>query len=76
MLRGESADESTRCFYRATQACKIAGFELSLPMTTPFKIVSPYAPAGDQPKAIKQLVDGVNMGLAGQTLLGLSLIHI
>ncbi|MDM7321874.1 MAG: excinuclease ABC subunit UvrB, partial [Gammaproteobacteria bacterium] len=38
----------------------------------PFQLVSPYAPAGDQPKAIRQLVEGINAGLAGQTLLGVT----
>ncbi|MGB1191798.1 MAG: excinuclease ABC subunit UvrB, partial [Pseudomonadales bacterium] len=38
----------------------------------PFKIVSDYSPAGDQPKAIGELVSGLNNGLAGQTLLGVT----
>ena len=38
----------------------------------PFKISSKYAPAGDQPKAIQQLVDGVNRGDDTQTLLGIT----
>ena len=37
-----------------------------------FQIVSPYAPAGDQPTAIAQLVEGVDAGLAHQTLLGVT----
>ena len=37
-----------------------------------FKLVSEYAPAGDQPKAIEQLVDGLNSGLKEQTLLGVT----
>ena len=36
----------------------------------PFKIHSDFVPAGDQPKAIAQLVDGVNNGLTDQVLLG------
>ena len=35
-----------------------------------FKLVSHYSPAGDQPQAITQLVDGINAGLHVQTLLG------
>ncbi|MDD4570028.1 MAG: excinuclease ABC subunit UvrB [Tepidanaerobacteraceae bacterium] len=35
-----------------------------------FKVVSQYIPRGDQPKAIKQLTDGVNKGYKLQTLLG------
>ena len=38
----------------------------------PFKVVSDYAPAGDQPTAITQLVDGLSNGLAAQTLLGVT----
>ena len=37
-----------------------------------FEVVSEYAPAGDQPAAIAQLVDGVESGLASQTLLGVT----
>jgi excinuclease ABC subunit B len=38
----------------------------------PFKIKSDFKPAGDQPKAIKQLVEGLNDGLADQVLLGVT----
>jgi excinuclease ABC subunit B len=38
----------------------------------PFKVVSDYSPAGDQPTAIKGLVEGLSNGLAGQTLLGVT----
>ena len=41
-------------------------------MNNKFKISSKYAPAGDQPKAIEQLVDGVNKGMDSQTLLGIT----
>jgi len=41
-------------------------------MTKPFKIKSKYQPAGDQPSAIKQLVQGIDAGLASQTLLGVT----
>ncbi len=37
-----------------------------------FELVAPYQPAGDQPKAIKTLVDGVNRGEKFQTLLGVT----
>lgn len=37
-----------------------------------FKIASDYAPAGDQPKAIKQLVEGISKQEWGQTLLGVT----
>ena len=38
----------------------------------PFKVVSDYSPAGDQPAAIAELVSGLENGLAGQTLLGVT----
>ncbi|KPP97603.1 MAG: excinuclease ABC subunit B [Marinobacter sp. HL-58] len=37
-----------------------------------FKVDSPFQPAGDQPKAIEELVDGIHSGLAHQTLLGVT----
>lgn len=37
-----------------------------------FKIKREFEPAGDQPKAIKSLVDGVKKGLKHQTLLGVT----
>ena len=41
-------------------------------MERKFKLVSKYAPSGDQPKAIEQLVNGVNLGFDAQTLLGIT----
>ena len=35
-----------------------------------FKLVSKFEPAGDQPQAIKELVDGINEGKKHQVLLG------
>ncbi len=37
-----------------------------------FKLVSQYKPTGDQPKAIRQLVDGLTKGDKEQTLLGVT----
>ena len=37
-----------------------------------FKLHSQYEPTGDQPQAIKELVEGVNSGLPCQTLLGVT----
>ncbi len=39
---------------------------------SPFELFLPYPPAGDQPEAIRQLVDGVNDGEVFQTLLGVT----
>ncbi len=35
-----------------------------------FKVYADYQPTGDQPEAIRQLVDGIERGLTHQTLLG------
>ncbi|WP_436517629.1 excinuclease ABC subunit UvrB [Ekhidna sp. To15] len=37
-----------------------------------FKLVSEYSPTGDQPQAIKQIVEGIDEGEAAQTLLGVT----
>ena len=37
-----------------------------------FKLESPYKPTGDQPQAIKALVDGLNAGAPAQVLLGVT----
>ncbi|MDP3562277.1 MAG: excinuclease ABC subunit UvrB [Legionellaceae bacterium] len=37
-----------------------------------FKIYSNFSPAGDQPTAIASLIDGIQSGLANQTLLGVT----
>ena len=41
-------------------------------MSDNFKLQSDYKPAGDQPKAIKELTDGVKKGLHHQILLGVT----
>jgi excinuclease ABC subunit B len=41
-------------------------------MTRPFQLEAKYQPAGDQPDAIRQLVEGIEAGLACQTLLGVT----
>ena len=38
----------------------------------PFKLVSDFSPAGDQPQAIRELVEGVNKGERSQILLGVT----
>ncbi len=37
-----------------------------------FKLHSNYEPTGDQPEAIKQIVEGINSGVKNQTLLGVT----
>ncbi len=41
-------------------------------MSKTYEMVSKYLPAGDQPTAIKKLIDGLESGLAHQTLLGVT----
>ena len=41
-------------------------------METKFKLASPFSPKGDQPEAIRQLVDGLNAGVGHQVLLGVT----
>jgi len=41
-------------------------------MNKAFRVSSKFQPAGDQPKAIEGLVDGVRSGLLAQTLLGVT----
>jgi len=48
-----------------------AGEFVSFP-DSPFQLFQPYPPAGDQPEAIAQLVEGVHNGEAFQTLLGVT----
>jgi excinuclease ABC subunit B len=53
------------------EAPAVHGEFISFP-DSPFQLFQPYLPAGDQPMAITQLVDGVQDGLAYQTLLGVT----
>jgi excinuclease ABC subunit B len=41
-------------------------------MDRPFQLVSKFEPQGDQPRAIRELVDGFRRGLRYQTLLGVT----
>jgi excinuclease ABC subunit B len=41
-------------------------------MLVEFKLDSPFQPTGDQPEAIRQLVEGLKNGLFAQTLLGVT----
>jgi excinuclease ABC subunit B len=49
----------------------VAGEFVSFP-DSPFQLFQPYPPAGDQPAAIDQLVEGLAEGLSYQTLLGVT----
>jgi excinuclease ABC subunit B len=39
---------------------------------SPFRLHQPFPPAGDQPEAIRQLIEGLDDGLSFQTLLGVT----
>ena len=41
-------------------------------MPTSFRVDAPFEPAGDQPQAIAQIVDGVQSGLTQQLLAGVT----
>ncbi|WP_144393567.1 excinuclease ABC subunit UvrB [Pleionea sediminis] len=41
-------------------------------MSKPYKLNTPFKPAGDQPKAIERLLEGLDDGYAHQTLLGVT----
>ena len=45
-----------------------------LPTKSPgsFRLASPFAPGGDQPKAIRELLDGIRRGESSQVLLGIT----
>ncbi len=59
-LAETEASESTR-----------PGIFVSFP-DSPFELYQPYPPAGDQPQAINQLVEGIHDGEVFQTLLGVT----
>lgn len=46
--------------------------QYSMSRNTPFKIAATLTPAGDQPKAISALVEGLKKGMDRQTLLGVT----
>ncbi|MGE5663611.1 MAG: excinuclease ABC subunit UvrB [Deltaproteobacteria bacterium] len=41
-------------------------------MTASFRLKAPFAPAGDQPEAIRELVEGLSQGIRRQVLLGVT----
>ncbi len=58
---------SPRSLYNAPLTMNIITFPDS-----PYRLHQPFEPAGDQPVAIAQLVEGINDGLSFQTLLGVT----
>ena len=52
---------------------RVCYFNEKLPiMARKFKLKSAFSPKGDQPKAIKKLLDGINSGAKYQTLIGVT----
>jgi len=46
--------------------------QVPLHVTVPFQLTSEFKPTGDQPEAIRQLVEGIRAGEPAQTLLGVT----
>jgi len=68
-----SSDATHKARTHATGAPAAAAAAVTLAFPgSPFRLHEPYAPAGDQPEAIDALIEGVNDGLAFQTLLGVT----
>jgi len=76
-LRGKSMSDKRRMELSQSAITGIIANPRSVSFTPhsmqkAFKIQSRYQPAGDQPTAIKQLVEGINDGELHQTLLGVT----
>src|SRR5436309_1135548 len=56
----------------ATVPERLCALELAAQMSNRFRVDAPFKPAGDQPQAIAQLVEGVQSGLTQQVLLGVT----
>ncbi|MBR2961009.1 MAG: DEAD/DEAH box helicase family protein, partial [Burkholderiaceae bacterium] len=54
-----------------TERTKVSVIVKKFP-NSPFELHAPYEPSGDQPEAIRQLTEGLEDGLAFQTLLGVT----
>src|SRR5512139_1091979 len=60
-----------KCYYRQVFRRAILPVFVTFP-NSPFRLLQPFPPAGDQPTAIAKLIEGINDGLAFQTLLGVT----
>jgi len=71
MAQGQATQQDTQETQGTlTQPTHAPGF-VQFP-DSPFQLFQPYPPAGDQPQAIDQLVQGIEDGLMHQTLLGVT----
>ena len=57
------------CQVALRKKCRFGGFKT---LAMEFRLTSKYKPMGDQPEAIRQLVEGVNNGENAQVLLGVT----
>ncbi len=57
---------------RRSQTLLISGNFGAFPISVSFQLISEFTPTGDQPEAIRQLVEGLNEGVSAQTLLGVT----
>ena len=57
---------------QSTEKQYLVFWEAQLTKKMKFKLVSEYEPKGDQPQAIKEIVEGFNDGITAQTLLGVT----
>src|SRR5579859_2023150 len=56
--------------YNTPECSRLLPTSQDADMAAKFQLVSDYQPAGDQPKAIEQLVEGFRKGKRFQTLMG------
>jgi len=67
----QGADDIRDDSYRPVQAGSVEPRFVDYP-DSPFHLFQPYPPAGDQPRAIDELEQGIRDGLMSQTLLGVT----
>ncbi|MEY4515719.1 MAG: hypothetical protein RL180_65, partial [Pseudomonadota bacterium] len=73
-IKSRSTDELHQIPVNLQAEAQKTGVNLSgtQAQTQPFELVTDFAPAGDQPQAIEKLVRGVEQGMHGQLLLGVT----
>src|SRR5687768_16441587 len=64
--------EQPAVVHRPGSGTPLRRFQRPTPPGRPFEVVSDFSPAGDQPKAIASLSEGILAGEACQTLLGIT----
>ena len=64
--------QPTMTVHRPVDSAPVRRFNRPSPPGRPFEVVSDFSPAGDQPKAIASLAEGLRAGEPCQTLLGIT----